>query len=118
MSPLIVSMSRVALPSYEIGDEIGRGAWGVVVVATHRQLGRSWPSRSCQPPSPPTRVSDVASPARRRLLAGLDHPHIVPIYDYVEDEGLCLLVMELLSGGTLWRRFSTEGVTGPRPAAS
>ena len=100
-----------ALPSYEIGDEIGRGAWGVVVVATHRQLGRSvavkeLPAAFASDPGVRRRFTSEA-----RLLAGLDHPHIVPIYDYVEDEGLCLLVMELLSGGTLWSRFSTEGVT-------
>jgi serine/threonine protein kinase len=29
-----------ALPSYEIGAEIGRGSTGVVIAARHRQLGR------------------------------------------------------------------------------
>ena len=100
-----------ALPSYEVGEEIGRGAWGVVVVARHRQLGRSvavkeLPAAFASDPGVRRRFASEA-----RLLAGLDHPHIVPIYDYVEDEGLCLLVMELLSGGTVWSRFSTEGVT-------
>src|SRR5919109_612972 len=29
-----------ALPGYEIEREVGRGAWGVVLRARHRQLGR------------------------------------------------------------------------------
>ncbi len=100
-----------ALPSYEIGDEIGRGAWGIVVVARHRQLGRSvavkeLPAAFASDPGVRRRFHSEA-----RLLAALDHPHIVPIYDYVEDEGLCLLVMELLAGGTVWSRFTTEGVS-------
>ena len=53
-----------------------------------------------------------------RLLASLDHPHIVPVYDFVEREGLCLLVMEQLPGGTVWTRFSTDGLTPPAAAAA
>ena len=29
-----------ALPGYEIGDELGRGGWGVVFAGRHRQLDR------------------------------------------------------------------------------
>ncbi len=36
-----------------------------------------------------------------RLLAQIDHPHVVRLFDYRESEGVQLLVMELLSGGTL-----------------
>jgi serine/threonine-protein kinase len=35
---------------------------------------------------------------------------VVPIYDYVEANGVCLLVMEKLSGGTLWDRFTADGL--------
>jgi YVTN family beta-propeller protein len=100
----------LALPGYEIGDEIGRGAWGIVLRARHRQLGREvavkeLPQAFAADPGVRRRFVSEA-----RLLATLDHPHIVPIYDYVESEGLCLLVMELLSGGTLWDRFLAGGV--------
>ncbi|GAA3386102.1 hypothetical protein GCM10020369_22150 [Cryptosporangium minutisporangium] len=42
--------------------------------------------------------------AEAQLLAELDHPHIVRLHDYVEHDGLCLLVMERLSGGSLGAR--------------
>ena len=31
-----------ALPSYELGEELGRGSTGVVLSAEHRQLGGGW----------------------------------------------------------------------------
>lgn len=38
-------------------------------------------------------------------LAGLAHPHIVPVYDLVEDNNRFWIVMELLSGGDLETRL-------------
>jgi serine/threonine-protein kinase len=35
-----------------------------------------------------------------RVLASLDHPHIVRVYDYVE-RGACALVLEMVRGGSL-----------------
>ncbi len=106
-----------ALPNYEINGELGRGGWGVVLGARHRQLGREVAIKEL----PRAFASDPTVRARfvaeARLLASLDHPHIVPVYDYVERDGLCLLVMEKLSGGTVWSRFATEGFTAPAACA-
>ncbi len=99
-----------ALPRYEIGEEIGRGGWGIVLSGRHRELGRrvaikQLPRAFGADPSVRERFVHEA-----RLVAGLDHPHIVPVFDFVEHEGLCVIVMELASGGTLWDRFSERGV--------
>ncbi len=90
-----------ALPSYEIGDELGRGSTGVVLAARHRQLGREvaiklLPPELAENPLVRRRFVDEA-----KLLASFSHVHIVPVYDFVEQDGLCLLVMERLGGGTL-----------------
>jgi Protein kinase domain len=107
-----------ALPQYEVGIELGRGGWGVVLAGRHRQLGRDVAIKQL----PRAFAADASVRARfveeARLLASLDHPHIVPIYDFVERDGLCLLVMEQLPGGTLWSRFSTDGFTPPAAAAA
>ncbi len=106
-----------ALPSYEIGGELGRGAMGVVLAATHRQLDRAVAIKQL----PPGFAADPDVRRRfgveARTLASLAHPHIVPVYDYVEREGLCLLVMEALPSGTLWDRFTTDGLTMPTGCA-
>jgi Protein kinase domain len=107
-----------ALPSYELGEELGRGAWGVVILAEHRALGRSVAVKQL----PRAFAADAAVRTRfvseARLLAGLDHPHVVPVFDFVEKDGLCLLVMELLPGGTVWNRFGAEGFTPPAACAT
>jgi len=99
-----------ALPAYEIGGELGRGGWGVVLEGRHRRLGREVAIKQL----PRAFGSDPGVRARfiaeARLLAALDHPHIVPVHDYVESDGLCLLVMEKLSGGTVWDRFQRDGL--------
>ncbi len=100
-----------ALPSYDVGGELGRGGWGVVLEGRHKQLGREVAIKQL----PRAFGADPAVRARfvaeARLLASLDHPHIVPVYDYVEADGLCLLVMEKLPGGTVWSKFTSAGVT-------
>jgi serine/threonine-protein kinase len=100
-----------ALPRYELGEELGRGAWGVVVAAHHRDLDRAVAIKQL----PPAFGADPDVRARFRreaqLLASLTHPHIVQIHDFVEHEGMCLLVMERLDGGTLSSRFQGQGLT-------
>src|ERR1700722_14928070 len=105
-----------ALPGYEIGGELGRGAFGVVRSGRHRQLGREVAIKQL----PPDFAADPAVRRRfaseARVLASLDHPHTVPIFDYVEREGLCALVMELLPGGSV-RRRQQEGLTPQQACA-
>ena len=102
---------RDALPGYDIGGELGRGSWGVVLEGHHRQLKRDVALKQL----PEALAADRAVRARfeeeARTLAKLDHPHIVPVYDFLSEDGLCVLVMEKLPGGTVWCRFTSEGLT-------
>ncbi|GAA3874738.1 serine/threonine-protein kinase [Saccharothrix violaceirubra] len=106
-----------ALPHYDLGPQIGRGGMGVVYSAVHRPLNRPVAIKRL----PGVLAEDERMSARfeheARLLARLDHPHIVPVYDYVRDRGEHLLVMEKLDGGTVWSRFTAEGFTPARSCA-
>jgi hypothetical protein len=52
-----------------------------------------------------------------RIVASLDHPHIVRVHDYVEEDGLCLLIMDLMTGGSLWNRLRNWGVATDQACA-
>ncbi|WP_375497925.1 protein kinase [uncultured Jatrophihabitans sp.] len=99
-----------ALPGIEIGTELGRGGFGIVYGGRHKRLGREVAIKQL----PPAFANDEEIRDRfvteARVLAALDHPHIVPVYDFVEADGLCLLVMESLPGGTVWDVFRKEGM--------
>ncbi|MFD4675919.1 serine/threonine-protein kinase [Lentzea sp. NPDC058450] len=108
---MTLSSVVAALPQYAVGEQIGEGGMGVVYGGVHRQLGRPvaikrLPHAVAEDPRMSERFEHEA-----RLLARLDHPHIVPVYDYVRQQGEHLLVMERLDGGTVWSRFASDGLT-------
>ncbi|EIV95029.1 serine/threonine-protein kinase [Frankia sp. QA3] len=104
------SLVEAALPGYTVEGDLGRGGYGLVLAGQHRLIGRKVAIKILLDTSddPDLRARFLAE---ARVLAELDHPHIVRIHDYVEHEGTCLLVMELLSGGTLKQRISTGPVS-------
>ena len=86
------SRIQAVLPAYSVGGVVGRGAHGVVLDGRHLHLGRAVAIKQLA-----AQFASDDSVRRRflaeaQLLATLDHPHIVPVYDFVDDDGLCLLV--------------------------
>lgn len=90
---------------YQILDELGRGAMGVVYKALDPAIGRTVAIKSI-------RLMDLTDPAERqrvrdRLLreaqsAGvLSHPNIVTIYDVLEKEDFAYIFMEYVNGSSL-----------------
>jgi serine/threonine-protein kinase len=103
---------------YEILDELGRGAMGVVYKARDTKIGREVAIKTI-------RLSDKVDPSevtalRERLFreaqsAGrLSHPGIVTIYDIEEEDDLAYISMELVDGRTLEALIS-GGETGELP---
>jgi hypothetical protein len=100
-----------ALPDYTVGRPIGTGSCGQVLSATHNRLERpviirQIPSQFANDPARPRCFVEQA----RRLVA-IEHPHVVPVYTYVEHGDLCLLVMEYLPGGSVADRSAAERFT-------
>lgn len=82
---------------YEIIGEIGRGGMGVVYEASDRELQRNVAIKVLA-------IEDDATQLRReaKLIAGLEHPGIVPVHDAgVLADGCAYYVMKLVRGTTL-----------------
>src|SRR4051794_19980723 len=101
---------RQVLPAYEFGEVLGRGTFAVVIAARHVRLGRDVAVKRLTQAVLMDGESRDRFSTEARLLASLDHPHVVRVHDYVEEGSVCALVMERLHGGSLGERIRTAQV--------
>jgi hypothetical protein len=96
---------------YRILERIGRGGMATVYHADDRKSGRDVAIKFISPALAET--EDFLKRFRRevRLIAGLNHPNIVSVYDYGEQEGYAYLVMPYLPRGSLTDRMRRDSVS-------
>jgi serine/threonine protein kinase len=94
-----IAPGAVLRQRYRLEGEIGRGGMGVVYRATDLELMREVAVKV---------VSEAASTeARQRLIrearaaAALNHPYIISVHDFGEEQGIPFFVMELVDGPNL-----------------
>ena len=87
--------------NYDVKERLGAGGFAVVYRAIHQPLGREVALKALMP----SLVDDKAFLERfeieAKTLARLDHPNILPIYDFVVTESVIFLTMPIVRGGTL-----------------
>lgn len=97
---------------YRVIEQLGQGGMATVYKAYHAALDRFVAIKVLHPAF----MEDTSFLARfqreARVVAKLDHPNIVPIYDYAEHEGRPYLVMKFVEGETLKAHLSSS----PLPA--
>jgi len=102
---------------YSLDRQIGRGGAATVHLAHDEVLGRSVAIKRIDL-LPGTTDHDIVRAEREaRLAAGINHPHVMSIFDLVKDEDCYWLVMEYVQGRTLAEMISTEGALPPTRAA-
>jgi serine/threonine protein kinase len=95
-----------SLGQYHIIEEIGRGGMATVYRATQTSIGRDVAIKVL--PSNLTHDKTFLKRFEREveIVANLQHPHILPVYDFGEYEGMPYIVMAYLRGGTLSDKMS------------
>jgi serine/threonine-protein kinase len=101
----VVILARMANPTkigrYQIKSELGRGGMATV----YRAYDPSFDREVAIKVLPREMLHDPQFRARFereiKLVAGLEHPCIVPVYDVGEDDGQPYFVMRLMTGGSL-----------------
>ena len=96
---------------YRIIEQLGQGGMATVFKAYHPLLDRFVAIKALHPAfrEDPNFLARFQREAR--VVAKLDHPNIVPIYDFAESEGRPYLVMKFIEGETLKARLEN----GPLP---
>ncbi len=96
---------------YQIIGQFGQGGMATVYKAYHPQLERNVAIKFLQQ----SYVDDINFLTRfereAKIIASLDHPNIVPIYDFNYYKGQPYLVMKSIEGVTLKEIMSDDSVT-------
>jgi tRNA A-37 threonylcarbamoyl transferase component Bud32 len=96
---------------YTILEQLGQGGMATVYKAYHPALERYVAIKVLHPAF----LQDAAFLNRfrreARLVARLEHPNIVPVYDFSEHEGKPFLVMKYIAGKTLKARLGEGPLT-------
>jgi serine/threonine protein kinase len=86
---------------YEILQEIGRGGMGVVYKAHQPDLDRPVALKELHSIHAGTPEIAQRFVRESRLAGSLNHPNIVTVYDYVEQDGASFIAMEYMPRGSL-----------------
>ena len=93
---------------YEIRGEIGRGGFATVYRAFDPTLQREVALKVLAPHL----AYDTSFAARflqeAQVVAALNHPNIITVYEIGDVDGILFLSMELVSGGTLEQRLQSD----------
>jgi WD40 repeat protein/class 3 adenylate cyclase len=100
------------LRGYQLIERVGAGTFGTVHRAIQPEVGREVAVKVIRPglADNPEFIRRFAAEAQ--LVARLEHPHIVPLYDYWREPEGAYLVMRYLRGGSL-REALAHGAIAP-----
>ena len=90
-----------ALGSYRIISQVGKGGMATVYKAYQTSMDRNVAIKVL-----PRQLAESAEFTARfqqeaRIIARLEHPHILPVFDFGESDGVTYFVMRYLEAGTL-----------------
>src|SRR3954451_7310429 len=113
--------TRLVAGRYALSQVIGRGGMGTVWLATDRVLEREVALKevtfSVDLTAEERTILRERTMREARAAARLDHPHVVTVYDVVEEDGRPWLVMEHISARSLQEILEEDGPLPPAAVA-
>jgi Protein kinase domain/Protein of unknown function (DUF3048) N-terminal domain/Protein of unknown function (DUF3048) C-terminal domain/IPT/TIG domain len=104
------------VPGYTGLKALGSGGFGDVVLARHDESGTLVAIKYLRP----NLLADMRFAEMFRgeaaVLASMDDPHVVRLYEYIESPSGAAIVMELVDGVSLRQILASEGGTTPEAA--
>jgi tRNA A-37 threonylcarbamoyl transferase component Bud32 len=102
---------------FELLEELGRGAMGVVYKARQKSLDRLVALKMVREAHLATADDRERFRTEAHSAAQLKHPNIVTVYEVGTTDGQAYICMECVDGPTLAERVKSEGPLPPREAA-
>lgn len=107
--PSALPFGNLGVPGYEMREQVGGGAFSVVHRGYQPTVGRQVAIKVFRP-----EFVNAADFIRHfevgaQLVARLEHPHIVPLYDYWRDPDGAYVVMRWMAGGSLEDKLLADG---------
>jgi serine/threonine protein kinase len=104
------------LAGYQIEEQIGRGGMAVVYRALDLRLGRAVALKVLAPHLGEDEAFRQRFIRESRAAAGVDHPHIVPVFEAGEADGVLFIAMRYVEHGDVRSLLDTEGRLDPSRA--
>ncbi len=98
------------LGPYEITEEIGKGGMATVYRAYHRNMDRYVAVKVIRRSILNEKTVRERFQREARLIARLEHPHLLPVYDFDGEADPPYIVMRFLEGGTLRQVMDAGGL--------
>ena len=98
-----------AIRGYQLHEKLAEGAFGAVYRGVQAVVGREVAVKIVKPELADDPAFIGRFEAEAQLVARLEHPHIVPLYDYWREPGGAYLVMRYLRGGSAEQRLVARG---------
>ncbi len=106
---MIESLLGSEVKGYELRELIGTGGFGAVYLAYQPVIGREVAIKVILPEYANAPMFIRRFETEAQLVARLEHPYIVPLYDYWRDPKGAYLVMRYLRGGSLTQLIRQDG---------
>jgi serine/threonine-protein kinase len=116
MPPGVTPSAGETFGGYEIESLLGRGGMGAVYLATHARLGRKVALKTIAPELSHDEAFRARFLRESQLVASLDHPNVIPIYDADEVDGVLYIAMRYVSGPSLQALLRARGALAPAEA--
>jgi Protein kinase domain len=106
------TLTGAELAGYRIEAVAGRGGMGVVYRAWHLGLERPVALKVISPELASRDEFRARFRRESRLAAALDHPHVLPLYEAGEHDGVLFIAMRWVDGTDLGRLLENEAAEG------
>jgi Protein kinase domain len=106
------------LAGYQIQEQIGRGGMAVVYRALDLRLGRVVALKVLAPHLGEDEAFRQRFIRESRAAAGVDHPHIIPVFEAGEAGGVLFIAMRYVGHGDVRSLIDTEGRLTPARTAA